>query len=1118
MQESLIEETISIMEQLNIFSYGFDTIDTIKSGNDIDDDFEFSNLINEATQQPDNIKNLIKNLSIIREDPKQDKFWDALSQREQPPAVLQVFAYGLITTSETTAPDGVLLYSILIGMMPITHLWNHLIFNALLAVMVQTTQFISSHPKKLSEDHIENMKLSISLFKSLSKSFSEQFIELAGNDIIVAIIELSMKMVVVYDKIFYGTEKYYEQLSKAGFDLLDRIKIFRLKLILPYLVTSLLLDFIPNNKTIDRNIVEIRSNLLEFSKSSLRESQKDLILLMKHIAVRCPERAAMRGSAVLVLIDLLSILEDKQPYFVFMFKLSQSLKASYRVLAMLFYQSLVIDAKLSIPDHILIDVVETIVIHISEINPQVRAASLNSLASIVLNSSSKNVQNSILLNNLYPYLKYRIHDEKLAVRKASLNLLRSYIQSRDEEPDFVVFELIAERLRDRSNSLKQDAANLLTECLNKFHHPKIIRLWFDSILPLCIDPDDNTQKTATNILLGNYLNIISMPRGDEMTECLDLSHIELLNSIIPIYKQKAINLRSLCKSVQKHLLSQPPLMFWKIAEILVGLTPNHFKKNFSDVWDSRDKYPVEYYSIISILGDFTYEITNDCLKLIDDIAESRITKCTEGFFILVHSCLQIISKSYQSAEGEFLKILEKSNGKINNVLGDEFATKNDLFRLLPIVYMVGELILLVKKVGDLDFSGLKLLISDYLPNQVNVPTNVRAIATISLGKLCVQRRDISSSFVAAFVAQLHKDEAAPVKCNALVVLCDLCVKYSASVDPYIMSMTSCFADKSNVVRRQALLIITRLISEDYIKLRPIILYRYVHSIVDENESVASFARNCLFDVLKSKFPNTLSDNFIDILKFFNDFCIEEDQSEYNDLFRLTDKTKRRKAFTLILENITSSSLYEILGLICNKILSEMFLDQNISIEEGEQLLSDVFYVMMTIENDMESVTVHEANSEDDVIDRFTEQTRIFMGLIHKNLISSVLPILNQMHRYLKQQNSPLQSDLRKFFRRLCVKHPQLIDELQKQEPILASELRHDISLEETSDDDELTEATPVAEPFRSPILSRIAQEAQGSRPGSNNNTLLSNPELEGNESNESEKQLPVLELNLDDDE
>ena len=120
-------------------------------------------------------------------------------------------------------------------------------------------------------------------------------------------------------------------------------------------------------------------------------------------------------------------------------------------------------------------------------------------------------------------------------------------------------------------------------------------------------------------------------------------------------------------------------------------------------------------------------------------------------------------------------------------------------------------------------------------------------------------------------------------------------------------------------------------------------------------------------------------------------------------------------------------------------------------------------------------------------DKIAEQGRIYLSMLHDHLIKGVLPILNQMHRFLRDNKSPLQSDLRNFFRVLVKKHPTLLDELRRQEPLLAAELEHDISLTESAENSPIFSPPSTNKPpFISPLLSKIATTP--------NMTLIAPPE------------------------
>jgi condensin-2 complex subunit D3 len=413
--------------------------------------------------------------------------------------------------------------------------------------------------------------------------------------------------------------------------------------------------------------------------------------------------------------------------------------------------------------------------------------------------------------------------------------------------------------------------------------------------------------------------------------------------------------------------------------------------------------------------------------------------------------------------------------RINEAAGNEKLTQTDLIALVPSIFFVGEVMAHIANLADYDFTGLQLFLSEGLPNGVAIPAKVRAIAAIALGKLCLWRRDVATSFVSAFTHQLHQPDHPSVKCNCLVVLCDLCVKWSATVDPYVLDLTICFADGCPTVRRQALLIMTRLISEDYVKLCQLIVFRFIFSLADGRRDVAAFAQSCFFDVICVKETDLISQYFIDSMLYFNDHVdsrsINEDTA-YHDAFRLPTVERRRAVYALMISHMSSSALFKLMQASCVRLL-QSFVEGEIELDEGEPLLSDTIHVMTTVEAAMASANATDANTDDPHSEHIVAQSRIYLGMIHDQLIQRVLPILNQTHRFLRERRSPLQSPLRKFFRALCARHPDLLDEVKRQEPLLGAELESEIVRTQTPGAVETAETFRT--PFRSPLLAKIAR-------------------------------------------
>jgi condensin-2 complex subunit D3 len=100
-------------------------------------------------------------------------------------------------------------------------------------------------------------------------------------------------------------------------------------------------------------------------------------------------------------------------------------------------------------------------------------------------------------------------------------------------------------------------------------------------------------------------------------------------------------------------------------------------------------------------------------------------------------------------------------------------------------------------------------------------------------------------------------------------MCDLCIRYTSLVDRYVPNLAACMRDQSELVRRQTLLLLTRLlqvpdlskgffpaivtagrssyqcsgqsrVQEDYVKWKGPLFYRFVVALVDESPAVRQF--------------------------------------------------------------------------------------------------------------------------------------------------------------------------------------------------------------------------------------------------------------------------------------
>jgi hypothetical protein len=160
--------------------------------------------------------------------------------------------------------------------------------------------------------------------------------------------------------------------------------------------------------------------------------------------------------------------------------------------------------------------------------------------------------------------------------------------------------------------------------------------------------------------------------------------------------------------------------------------------------------------------------------------------------------------------------------------------------------IIGELLPVVSGRTDFDFSAVQLLMTPALPKRLETIPFTTTIVTVVTGRLCRDRRDVSS-FVSAFAHQLQGLKHPTVKCKSLIALGGLLIPYAARVDLYVLDMCACVADKNGFVRWQGLPAAIRLVPDDSVKLGPLLSFQFVSSLVDSGQGTRAFPHNCPLD-------------------------------------------------------------------------------------------------------------------------------------------------------------------------------------------------------------------------------------------------------------------------------
>lgn len=175
------------------------------------------------------------------------------------------------------------------------------------------------------------------------------------------------------------------------------------------------------------------------------------------------------------------------------------------------------------------------------------------------------------------------------------------------------------------------------------------------------------------------------------------------------------------------------------------------------------------------------------------------------------------------------------------------------------------------------------------------PNKVRANAFVTMGKLCMRNKTLAREHVNIFLREVSLSAtsgsnnnttsshdvsslglnshataaAAAVRSNALLVLGDMCIRYTNLVDRHVDTMAQCLQDSDSLVRKNALILLTQLLLQDFLKWKGFLLYRFLVLAVDSDCEIAEFSRNILQKTLSLKYPQLLTNHFTEALVILN---------------------------------------------------------------------------------------------------------------------------------------------------------------------------------------------------------------------------------------------------------
>uniref|UniRef100_A0A3Q1H262 Condensin-2 complex subunit D3 n=1 Tax=Acanthochromis polyacanthus TaxID=80966 RepID=A0A3Q1H262_9TELE len=657
----------------------------------------------------------------------------------------------------------------------------------------------------------------------------------------------------------------------------------------------------------------------------------------------------------------------------------------------------------------------------------------------------------------------RAKNSKTNVRKSALQALLGLLKHGVIPMSCENLGTLSERCRDPAVSVKKKALQCVGELLAaKPECREVQKVWLQGVVPAVVDSENSVQDKALEALDQVLLSQIKpysasshMSVSQRLTwdlldllcnECQNLS--QYFSRAFTMWSKQNKFTSAFVTNLVSHTEADHAAGAWLLLSKVVTSSHKVPYGKILDTWDTMDVNVTTCCHILCVIGDIAAHLNED--------TKDRIVADLMSWLKTFTLSLEVISAAvetlYQLGKNEDIKqtqafldqhcgdLVSVCEAYLANIILSENGTQN-LNEEMMVKYLhtlgvaslhcptkVGKrTVLLVESVLTTHSDKLpaSLPLSQFKAN--SLPTRVRAHGVITLGKMCLQDEELVHRYLPVFARELEVGTEVAVRNNVVVIMCDMCVRYTNIVDHYIPNISACLRDSDAVIREQTLIMLTNLLQEEFVKWKGSLFFRFMVALVDPDPAIASLCEYCLLHLLLKKTPEMFSQHFIECIFHFNSY---NKHSSYNKFpqterekvqFSLKGAQHREKRFRIyhfLLEHFTDAQRFNITNKINQTILA-CFADEELPLDaDGAEILSETFSILSLKEMKVQAILTPAGEEPEE--ENMATMAKAVLQAAQKKVVSQVqkkafmentVPLIISLKNLLEEKRSPVLKDL-----------------------------------------------------------------------------------------------------------
>lgn len=579
----------------------------------------------------------------------------------------------------------------------------------------------------------------------------------------------------------------------------------------------------------------------------------------------------------------------------------------------------------------------------------------------------------------------RVNDERALVRRSALKIFRNLSIMFPSLVDKAT-RVISDRCRDATLTVRQFAVHVLSEILERFpHNLSLLRVWVQAVVPQIYDIEAKVQEKVLecleSILIKKITNadlyVPDVASNRLPWQVLDiLSKMRMtkhLSKACGLWIKNSVITKSVISNLQSHIGTDNTIGAWiLLAALAENMKIPNISRHIADYKEIIQKNDFHASLMLQVLRHTWSTLDRDRLE---DLRQ-HFYECISQFKIksnLISICLDILTGvlRHLHADNSFIesnmtKLLELSEAEIRDLRLDEHESQEDILVKSRAVFTLGHASLLcTHRISSSTMQTLaKLLLHwDALPASLKEMKELQASAVVLLCQQGLRDRDVAKHVTRVFSTLISQetDSSSPtkiaIKINAAKALADICVRFTALVEPYLTDMCISMKDSNPAVREAIVVIFIQLLLEDFIKLKGRFFFHILTMLSDTDKMIRELTIFLVEERLLAKNKTLISQQFLGSIYHYNNyrsqnaFCtghrMRDQEKKLLTLPGNQNQDKRNVIYEFMLEHLDASAKYELTAKLTRHVLREVCDGNSIDIttEEGACVLRDTVFIM-----------------------------------------------------------------------------------------------------------------------------------------------------------------------------